>query len=389
MGRRTQIWLVAAFALVVAFFGGFELHSRQAPTAAVLPPERPATTLRDEVLATLRESYYRPLPIETLQARSVRGVLGALGDPYTEYLPPSAYQELIAHEQNNFTGVGLALSAAPGGLAVVAALPGLPGSQAGIRAGDVITHIDDRPISGLRYRRAAKLLRGRPESAVKLRLTRPGEQVLDVTVVRRRLSLPVVLKRTLRRAGKVYQYLRLPQFVNGSSDAVRSVSQRAAHDGRAGLILDLRGNAGGLLDEAVEVVRVFQRGGVVVSTHGLHEPTQVYSADGEPIRGLPVVVLVDGSTASAAEVVAGALQRAHRAVVVGVRSFGKGTVQAVRPLPGGSALKLTVAVFRLAGGKVVNRRGVHPDVAALDLPETSADEAIRAALQVLRHGGGR
>jgi carboxyl-terminal processing protease len=390
MGRRTQIWLVAAFALVVAFFGGFELHSRQvAKVATPTPDTRPKVTLRDEVVAALQESYYRPLSVAAVRASTVRDVLRALEDPYTEYLPPFAYQDLVAREQNSFTGVGLALSSAPNGLAVVAALPGLPGSRAGIRAGDVITHINDRPISGLRYRNAAALLRGRPESAVKLRLRRPGQEAMDVTLVRRRLTLPVVLKRTVRTAGNVYQYARLPQFVKGSGGAVRKLAERTARMKRGGLILDLRGSVGGLLDEAVEVVRVFQGRGVVVTTHGVNEPTQVYSAVGNPVRGLRVVVLVDGSTASAAEVVAGALQRAGRATVVGVRSFGKGTVQAVRPLADGSALKLTVAVFRLAGGVPVNGRGVSPEVRAFDLPSTPVDEAMRTALQVLRHGDRR
>jgi carboxyl-terminal processing protease len=169
---------------------------------------------------------------------------------------------------------------------------------------------------------------------------------------------------------------------------VRELAERTSRKHRAGLILDLRGNVGGLLEEAVDVVRVFQGDGVVVSTHGLHERTQVYSAEGHSVRRLPLVVLVDGSTASAAEVVAGALQRAGRATVVGVRSFGKGTVQAVRRLADGSALKLTVAVLRLAGDKPVNRRGVRPDVRALDRPRTSVDEAVSAALRVLVHGHG-
>jgi carboxyl-terminal processing protease len=389
MGQRTQIWLAGAVGLVIAFFGGFELHSRSVSGVGDRTPEAQAATIRDEVLAALQQSYYRPLSVEALHARTVRGILRALDDPYTEYLPPSAYEDLLAREENTFTGVGLALSYAPRGLAVVAAIPGLPGSRAGIRAGDVITHIDGRPIAGLRYLRAAELLKGRAGSTVKLRLARPGRRAAVVSVVRRRLSLPVVLNRTLRAGRNAYQYLRLPQFSTGSGEAVRELAERASRAERSGLILDLRGNVGGLLDEAVDVVRVFQGGGVVVSTHGLHEPTQVYSAGENSIRSLPLVVLVDGSTASAAEVVAGSLQRAGRATVVGVRSFGKGTVQAVRPLADGSALKLTVAVFRLAGGEPVNRRGVRPDVPAFDRPRTSTDEALVAALQVLAHGHSR
>jgi len=390
MGRRTQIWLVAAVGLVVAFLGGFELHSRSVSGVGNQAPEAQAATLRDEVVAALQESYYRRLPAEALHARTVQGVLRALEDPYTQYLPPPAYADLLASEESSFAGVGLAVSHGRRGLAVVAAIPGLPGSKAGIRAGDVITHIDDHAVARLPYRQAVGLLHGRAGSIVKLRLTRPGRKVpVIVSVVRRNVSLPIVLNRTIRAGGNLYQYLRLPRFVSGTAPAVREIAERATRTRRAGLILDLRGNVGGVLDEAVDVVRVFQGGGVVVSTHGLHEPTQVYSAGDNSVRSLRLVVLVDGTTASAAEVVAGSLQRADRATVVGVRSFGKGTVQAVRPLANGSALKLTVAVFRLADGEPVNRRGVRPDVQALDRPATSADEALRAALRVLTHGNGR
>jgi carboxyl-terminal processing protease len=194
-----------------------------------------------------------------------------------------------------------------------------------------------------------------------------------------------VFSRSIRYHGREYSYLRLPGFVAGVAERIREVAERASSDHRAGLILDLRGNMGGLLDEAVNVADVFQGSGVVVALHGLHEPRHVYSADDKAVADLPVAVLVDSSTASAAEVVAGALQRAHRAVVVGTRSFGKGTVQAVQPLQGGGALKLTVAVFSLAGGERVNRRGIIPDVRVVNRPFTRVDEVLRRALGVLAH----
>jgi carboxyl-terminal processing protease len=389
MGRRTQIWLVAAVALVAAFLGGFELHARSVSGMTNRPPEAQAATVRDEVVAALQASYYRPLPVRVLHARTLRGVLRALDDPYTEYLPRAAYEELLATEENTFTGVGLALAPVPRGLSVVAAVPGLPGARAGIRADDVITRIDDEPLRERSYLSAVRLLHGSAGTAVKLRVLRPGRRTVDVTLVRRRLTLPIVMSSPLRFGGRVYQYLRLPRFVAGAGSSVRQLAEKASRAHRSGLILDLRGNVGGLLTEAVEVVRVFQGGGVVVSTHGLHEPTQVFSAGDNSVRSLPLVVLVDGSTASAAEVVAGSLQRAHRATVVGTRSFGKGTVQAVRRLADGSALKMTVAVFRLAGGEPVNRRGVSPDVRAADLPQTRADETLLAGLRVLAHGHRR
>jgi carboxyl-terminal processing protease len=384
MGRRTQIWLVAAVALLIAFFGGFELHSRTVSHVG-LAPDAQAATIRDEVVTALQNSYYRPLTPSVLHAHTVHGVLRALGDPYTQYLAPAAYRRLLANEQSSFSGVGLALTHARGGLLVTITLAGMTASNGGIRAGDLIVAVDGQRLSDLSYEPAVELLHGAPGSTVTVTVRRPGRpQPLKLTLVRRAVRLPIVSERTVRYHSRTYEYLRLPGFVTGAGDSVRRIAQRALRDHRAGLVLDLRGNAGGLLDEAVQVTRVFQDSGVVVTMQGLHEPMQIYTArDVAAVSRLPMVVLVDGSTASAAEVVAGSLQRAGRAIVVGARSFGKGTVQAVQPLEQGGALKLTVAVFRLAGGTQVNRRGVMPDVSAVDRPATRVDDALMAALRAL------
>ena len=386
MGRRTLIWLVAAVALLVAFFGGFELHSRTVSHVG-LAPDAQAATIRDEVVTALQNSYYRPLAPNVLHARTVHGVLRALGDPYTQYLAPAAYRRLIANEHSSFSGVGLALTHAHGGLLVTITLPGMPASNGGIRAGDLIVAVGGRRLSDLGYQSAVDLLHGAPGSTVTVTVRRPGRgRPLELTLVRRAVRLPIVFDRTVRFHGRRYEYLRLPGFVTGAGDSVRRIAQHALRAHRAGLVLDLRGNVGGLLDEAVQVTRVFQDKGVVVTMQGLHEPMQIYTADDVAVSRLPMVVLVDGSTASAAEVVAGSLQRAGRAIVVGVRSFGKGTVQAVQPLERGGALKLTVAVFRLAGGTRVNQRGVMPDVSAFDRPATQVDDALMAALRALAAG---
>ncbi len=384
MGRRTLIWLVAAVALLTAFFGGFELHSRSVSHVAGLAPDAQAATVRDEVVTALQNSYYRPLTRRVLQASTVHGVLRALGDPYTQYLAPAAYRRLLASEQSSFSGVGLALTRAKGGLLVTITLPGMPASNGGIREGDLIVAVDGHRVDDLSYEAAVDLLHGAPGSTVAVTARRPGRsRPLHLTLVRRAVRLPIVFHRTVRYRGRSYAYLRLPGFVNGTGDSVRESARRALAHHRAGLVLDLRGNVGGLLDEAVQVTRVFQESGVVVSTRGLHEPMQIYSAGDVAVSRLPMVVLVDGSTASAAEVVAGSLQRAGRAIVVGARSYGKGTVQALQPLARGGALKLTVAVFRLAGGMRVNRRGVVPDVAAVDRPATRRDDALLAGLRAL------
>jgi carboxyl-terminal processing protease len=383
MGRRVLIWLVAAVSLVVAFLGGFELHTRTVSRMEG-PGAAQAATIRDEVVAALRQSYYRPLSQAVLHAGNVRGVIRALHDPYTRYLSPHAYQLVVTTERSSFVGVGLALTHTHGGLLVTGAVSGLPAANHGIRPGDVIRQVGSRRLAHVRYDRAVDLLQGRAGGRVSLVIRRKGTaHPMRVTLVRRAVDLPIAFAHSITHAGRRYTYVKLPGFVQGAGARVRQIAERAARQRRAGLILDLRGNVGGLLDEAVSVADVFQPRGVVVAIHGLHQPPHVYQADNTAVGDLPVVVLVDGSTASAAEVVAGSLQRAQRAEVVGTRSFGKGTVQAVRPLKGGGALKLTVALFQLAGGEPVNRRGITPDVHARDTPVTRRDDVLDAALRVL------
>ena len=310
-------------------------------------------------------------------------MLGALDDPYTEYLPPDAYRQLVSSEQSSYAGIGAALAPTRHGLLVTATLPRLPAAGAGVREGDVITSIDGGAVAGLPYPEAVERLHGQAGTTVRLGILRNGAQPITLTVTRHSVRLPIVFDRELNAAGGHYEYVKLPGFVHGAADRIRQVATLASRRHRDGLILDLRGDAGGLLGEAVSVADVFQGRGVVVSTHGLHEPQHVYVADDRAVRHLPLVVLVNGATASAAEVVAGSLQRAGRAIVVGTRSYGKGTVQAVRPLAAGGALKLTVAVFSLAGGQPVNRRGIRPDVRARDISGTTNDEALAVALRVL------
>jgi len=383
MGRRALIWLVAAVSLVTAFLGGFELHSRTVSRMEG-PGTAQAATIRDEVVAALRKSYYRPLSSAALHAGDVHGVIQALHDPYTHYLSPHAYQLVVTSEESSFVGVGLALTHTPGGLLVTGALPGLPAARAGVRAGDVIRQVGSRALARMRYGRAVDLLQGPAGGKVTLLIRRKGvSHPVHVTLVRRAVDLPIAFSRTIRYHARRYTYVNLPGFVKGAGDRIRQIAERATHQHRAGLILDLRGNVGGLLSEAVSVADVFQPTGVVVAIHGLHEPSHVYEADNTAVGHLPVVVLVDRSTASAAEVVAGSLQRAHRAKVVGTRSFGKGTVQALHPLEGGGALKMTVAVFQLAGGEPVNRRGITPNVHVREAPGAARDDVLAAALRVL------
>ena len=385
MGRRALIWLMAAVAMGVGFAAGFELHSRSVAehTAERSADQRP---LRAQVLAELDTHYYRTLPARVRRATTLRGVLRALDDPYTTYLSPAEHRDLLESQAGGYAGVGLALERDRSGLVVRVSLPGMPAHRAGILPGDVIVTVDDTALSDLPYMDAVGMLHGAPGTPVQLEVRRPGrEEPMRLTLERQPVTLSRVEARTISDGSHKVMVITVPAFTEHTAQQVRTAVRRAADRGVDGIVLDLRGNLGGLLSEAVGVVRVFLGQGVIAETGGAHEPEQLLVADGSAIRAAPLVVLIDGTTASAAEVVAGALQleRVQRARVVGTRSFGKGTVQAVHPLPSGGALKLTVATFRLAGGRPVDGHGIDPDVVASDRIATDQDEALQAALRVL------
>ncbi len=389
MGRRTLIRTVGLVALCVAFASGYELHARSVAHSSAPPPPsvNGPHALRRAVLADLEHHYYRALPPAALHAHWVSGMVAALHDPYTEYLPPALYQDLVDIEDGGYSGVGVALTHGHRGLIVTASLPGLPASKAGIQPGDVIVSIDGTALSGLSYADAVLMMHGNPGTSVRLAVRRQGvDHPLVLTLVRQPVEVRAVSSRVMTFQGHRYLYVRVPGFVDHTAEHVRSIVEKAHDHGIDRVVLDLRGNLGGLLSQAVAVSQVFVNQGVIVETSGRRGHTALYTANDTAVSGLKVAVLVDGITASAAEVVAGSLQRAHAAVVVGTRTYGKGTVQSVWPVPGGGALKLTVAVFRLAGGVQVNGRGVRPDVDSSDRPTTPADETLEAALATLARG---
>jgi carboxyl-terminal processing protease len=358
-GHRVLVLAAAATALGASFAVGFELrtHVLAAPAAA-----RPPGPLRRQVLQQLEAHYYRALPASAYRARNVDAMLRDLDDPYTRYLQPTAYGQLRTAESGTYPGVGLGLDRDRRGLRVTASIPGLPGRRAGIRPGDVITTIDGTSLASLSYRRALDLIGGRVGSAVHLRVVRNGlNQPLSLTLVRRPIALPYVSTRVVGFGGRLVRVIKLPGFPSTAGAEVRRIAARAAQRHRP-VILDLRGNPGGLLSQAVAVVRVFAAGGVIVTTRGLHEPPRQFAANHTSVGRIPLAVLINRGTASAAEVVAGALHADAGAIIVGRRSFGKGTVQAVVPLSGGGALKLTVARFTLRDGVVVDGRGIRPTI---------------------------
>jgi carboxyl-terminal processing protease len=349
--RRTGV-LAAATAIALAFSLGVALQPLDR-----LEAKHSGTTL-DRVRHELATRYYRDVPDRVLQLRTVDGMLAALDDPYTRYLPPGELRLAQRAIHEGFSGVGLTLIPGEAGLLVTRTLQG-PAKIAGIRPGDTVLAVDGTTVAGLPFQEAIGRIIGREGSVVRLRVLR-DRRVLTFGVVRQRFRTPTVHVRAL--AGGV-GLLRIDRFAVGTTAAVRTGALRLERGGADGLVLDLRGNPGGLLRQAVGVASVFlDEGQTIVALGGVHRRESIiYARGGAKVR-LPLIVLVDGRSASAAEVVAAALHDHERARLVGEATFGKSLVQEVDRLGASGALKLTVATYRTPTGRDIADGGVVPDV---------------------------
>jgi len=360
-------------ALVGAFIVGLSLtHRGTAPAGA--------DTVLAQVRATLLTSYYRPVPANVLQQPNVPALLRALHDPYTEYLDPTQFTLLRRDTRSSYPGIGIGLLPVAEGLQVVRMKPG-PAERAGIRVGDVIVDVDGQPTAGLSLDQAAHRVLGRMGSVVRLRVRRDGS-VFERDVVRERIAAPAVHTRLLATRKFRVGYVKLTTFSLGAAPVLKLAVAKLRHADVAGIILDLRGNPGGLFDQAVAVSSLFLDRGVIVTIDSAHRKPHTYVASGHNAVHLPLVVLVDRDSASSAEIVAAALHDDRRAVLVGEHTFGKGLIQELRPLPNGAALRLTTARYLTPSGEDINRRGVYPDLVAPDNPATRVDETLQAALRL-------
>jgi carboxyl-terminal processing protease len=337
--------------------------------------------LPGQVLEALRDDYYEPLDEAVLEQASVEGIIAALGDPYTEYLDPEELEALRQSYDGAYSGVGLSAERRDGEIVVVQVDPDGPAGEAGIRAGDRIVAVDGTPTAGLDLGRVVTRIRGPEGTEVRLAVEgRDGRR--ELTLTRRRITLPPVASRVERAGGASIGYLRLARFTRGAGTAMRRAVEGLRERGVTGLVLDLRGDPGGLVTEAVDVAGVFLPDGTpVVVTEGRSSPRRTYRTDGRPASDeLPLVVLVDRGSASSSEIVAGALRDAGRGRLVGERTFGKALVQSTRLLRDGGALKLTTAHYLTPTGFDLARRGLPPSVRAVDDPATARDEALRRAV---------
>jgi carboxyl-terminal processing protease len=375
--RRPFVLLGIGLVLAGPFAVGYRLSQGDRATAPVAIP-----SVVDEVRNALAASYYRPVPSSVLQLGSVGEMLSALRDPYTAYLPPPDYKLLRQQTASRYSGIGVSVLPSSRGLVVVSLRPG-PAKRAGVHPGDTIVRIGGISTERLGMRAALARILGPRGTHVQLQIVRSGRQ-LGLDVRRDVVRAPVVDAQLLSFAGRRWGDLRLSAFRVGAAVVLRKELRVLEREGAHGLVLDLRQNPGGLLRQAVAVSSLFlDRGVVVVSVVGAHNPRHVYRAAGAVATQLPVVVLVDRFSASSAEIVAAALRDHKRAILVGERTFGKALVQTVDPLANGAALELTVARYYTPAGDDISGVGLVPQIHAVDDPASPKDEALTAALRVL------
>ena len=338
--------------------------------------------LTGQVLDVLRDDYYKDFDEELIEQDGVKGLVGALDDPYTYYLDPGALDELRQRNNGRYSGVGLGVEQAEDAIVVTRVYEDGPAEEAGIRVGEKIVSVDGTRYAGDELERAVAKIRGEPGTEVTIGIESADGTVRRLTLERAEITIPVVTSRIERADGEKVGYVRLAQFTRGSGDAVRDAVTKLREQGATALVLDLRGDPGGLVNEAVAVTSAFlPEGSPVVTTEGRASPETTLETDQEPVAGeIPLVVLVDRGSASSSEIVAGALRDEDRAELVGTRTFGKALVQSTIELRDGGALKLTTARYLTPDGTDLNEKGLTPDVRAIDDPETPRDEALRAAL---------
>ena len=341
--------------------------------------------LRAELMETIEKNFYKPVDEEKLDDASLKGIVESLGDDFSHYLTPTEARQFQESVSGEFEGVGMNVEEDRRGLKVLRVFEGSPAKQAGIEQGDLIVAVNGRSIAGVNSEVATGRIKGPSGTDVKLELFTPGQDgTRTVTVERERIEVPVSTGRVVERNGRKLGVVELLSFSSGAHGLVRREVDEVLDQGAAGIVLDLRGNGGGLLSEAVLVSSVFIEDGEIVSVRGRARPERTEDAEGDAIdEQVPVVVLVDGGSASASEIVTGALRDRHRATVVGTRTFGKGLVQEVEQLSNGGVLDLTVANYYLPSGKTISRRGLPPQVKASDKPKTRKDEALPVALDTV------
>lgn len=329
-----------------------------------------------DVYSRIKENYVEEVEDEDLLEFAIRGMLSGL-DPHSSYLDEDEFNELKIGTEGEFGGLGIEVTMEDGFVKVVAPIDGTPAKQAGVESGDLIVRLDDQPVKGMTLNDAVQIMRGEPGTEIKLTIVREGrDKPLQVSITRAVIEVQSVDSRML---DENYGYLRVSHFQTNTQEALDKALHKLeseAENGLSGMVLDLRNNPGGVLSAAVSVSDSFLDDGLIVYTEGRVANSRLsYSArPGDALDGAPLVVLVNEGSASASEIVAGALQDHKRAIVIGHRTFGKGSVQTIQDLSSGGALKLTTARYFTPDGRSIQAQGIDPDIHTGRFKLTNLDE---------------
>jgi carboxyl-terminal processing protease len=388
--KRRLIFGLVVVALLLNLALGAKIYLSAAQVSTDTDNPQANLQIFNDAIQKIRSEYVdgTNLTYQQIVYSALKGAVGQL-DPHSEFLDADSFQQLQDDTEGQFGGLGLVVALRDGHITVIAPIEDTPGSRAGILSGDYITHVEGQSVEGQPLADVVKRLRGDPGSSITLTVVRPStSEKKNYTLQRAVIQMQMVKDINGRQQFPLGEngigYVRLTQFGEKTADDLEAALAKLKPQGLKGLVLDLRWNPGGLLDQAVAVCQKFlPRGQLVVSTEGRRVVDKYFAqGSGDELKNIPIVVLVNLGSASAAEIVTGCLQDLHRAVILGEKTFGKGSVQTIFPLDDGSALKLTVAHYYTPSHKIIHQRGITPDIL---VPLSDADEA---ALLLKRASGG-
>ncbi len=340
-----------------------------------------------DVFERVRADYVKKVGEEKLIESALNGMLTSL-DPHSSYLNAKSFRDMQVQTRGEFGGLGIEVTMENGFVKVVSPIDDTPAFRAGLKPGDLITQLDNEAVQGMSLAEAVEKMRGRVNTDLILMIRRAGTKPFEVTITRAVIKIQSVKSRVEGNAG----YVRITSFSEQTSAGVARAMKRIREklgDKLTGIVLDLRNNPGGLLDQSVKVSDAFLDRGEIVSTRSRrpNDAQRFNSKPGDLAEGLPMVVLINGGSASASEIVAGALQDHHRAIIMGTRSFGKGSVQTIIPIAGHGAVRLTTAHYYTPSGRSIQAKGIDPDIVveqarveAVTTPQRRSERDLRGAL---------
>jgi carboxyl-terminal processing protease len=374
--KQNYLLLATGLVLGVLVSIGHGVLAERESARATLPVEELRTF--SDVFGRIKNDYVESVEDKELLENAIRGMLTGL-DPHSSYLNVDQFKELQVGTTGQFGGLGIEVGMEDGFVKVIAPIDDTPAQRAGVQAGDLVIRLDDTPVKGMSLNDAVKIMRGEPGTDIVLTIVREGlDKPLQVTITRDIIKVKSVKRRTLEPG---YGYLRISQFQSKTADYLEDAIKdlkKENEDKLKGLVLDLRNNPGGVLNGAVAVSDAFLTKGLIVYTEGRIDDSRLRfnATPDDLLNGAPIVVLVNQGSASASEIVAGALQDHKRAIILGSKTFGKGSVQTILPLSGGTALKLTTARYFTPSGRSIQAEGITPDIELESLKLATVEKSL-------------